>query len=85
MPFEDLPKPKRKKITDFFADGDPVHGSTASTVKTEHMGKEESRKQKYRLVTYLNKEQYDKFMSYCDQEGISSAEAVRLAVRRLIS
>ena len=42
--FEDLPK--RKKITDFFADGDPVHGSTA---KTEHMGKEESRKQKYRV------------------------------------
>ena len=78
--FEDLPK--RKKITDFLADGDPVHGSTA---KTEHMGKEESRKQKYRVVTYLNKEQYDKFMSYCDKEGISSAEAVRLAVRRLIS
>lgn len=57
--FEDLPK--RKKITDFFADGDPVHGSTA---KTEHMGKEESRKQKYRVVTYLNKEQYDKYLCH---------------------
>lgn len=73
---------RERRLLIFFADGDPVHGSTA---KTEHMGKEESRKQKYRVVTYLNKEQYDKFMSYCDKEGISSAEAVRLAVRRLIS
>ena len=78
--FEDLPK--RKKITDFFADGDPVHGSTA---KTEHMGKEESRKQKYRVVTYLNKEQYDNLCHIVTKKGFPQPRLVRLAVRRLIS
>ena len=74
---EDLPK---KKIQDFFADGDPekTKKNTAATRK-ERIPAAKQNKQK--VVTYLDEETYRYFKRYCEERDMKPSLVVRHLIK----
>ena len=46
--------------------------------------KDDEKKKRHRISTYLTDKQYKQFMAYCEDQDLSPAEAVRMAIRETI-
>lgn len=72
--------PKRRRIIDFFPDE-----NTEPTKKKRGAAKKaEEKKKRHRISTYLTDKQYKRFIAYCEEQELSPAEAVRMAIREYI-
>lgn len=78
MYFEDIPK--KRKIIDFFPDDKPE----PTKKKRGAAKKADEKKKRHRISTYLTDKQYKQFISYCEEQELSPAEAVRMAIRKFI-
>ena len=84
MPFiEELPK---KKIQDFFAEGDPERTSQKVHQKAEKKIRIPIPKQnRKKIVTYLDDETYDFFKRYCSEHDMKPSLVVRHLIKECLS
>lgn len=78
MAFEDVPR--RKKIIDFF----PEEKEEPQKKRRGAAKKADEKKKRHRISTYLTDKQYKQFIAYCEEQDVSPAEAVRIAIRNAI-
>jgi hypothetical protein len=78
---EDLPK--KKKIQDFFADGDPERTSHPQAAKpVEHKTRIPVTKQnRKKVVTYLDDDTYNIFKRYCQEKDMKPSLVLRHLIK----
>ena len=85
MPFiEELPK---KKIPDFFAEGDRARPSqTPHTKQPENKTRiSVSKQNRKKIVTYLDDETYDFFKRYCSEHDMKPSLVVRHLIKECLN
>lgn len=78
---ENLPK---KKIQDFFADGDPEKSTKkAAAPRKERIPVAKQNRQK--IVTYLDEETYHYFKQYCEERDMKPSLVLRHLIKECLN
>lgn len=77
---EDLPK--KKKIQDFFSDGDPERATHQEERKVRIPADKQNRK---KVVTYLDDDTYNLFKKYCAGKDMKPSLVLRHLVKKCLN